>query len=135
MDPDSNDLPPVPPTPPGFPVRARSLPPFDWRYWARRLLVRNPFFLCSAMLLLFGVNRLSLDPSFLGEERANLLFNFGALQFYEFLVVGTAIILARRKIWYDSALLIVVEHGLLLVPFLLLTQGALLKPGLGVTLA
>src|SRR5207344_1775584 len=109
------------------PPPANPVPPFDWRYWARRLLVCNPFFLCSAALLLFGVNRLSLDPNFLGEERANLLFNYSALQFYEWLVVVTAIILARRKIWYDSALLAVVENGLVLVPFMLISQGALMS--------
>jgi hypothetical protein len=38
-----------------------SVATFDWRHWARRLLVCNPFFLCSAALLLFGVNRLSLS--------------------------------------------------------------------------
>jgi len=62
-------------------------------------------------------------PNFLGEERANLFFNYGALQFYEWLVVVTAIILARRKIWYDSALLAVVEKRLVLVPFMLISQG------------
>ena len=133
MDSDANQLPPPPPI--AVPLAAHTGATFDWRHWARRLLVCNPFFLCSAALLLFGVNRLSIDPNFLCEEKANLLFNYGALQFYEFLVVGTAIILARRKIWYDSALLVVVEHGLLLVPFMLLSQGALLNPRLGMILA
>src|SRR5436190_9694043 len=92
-------------------------PPIEWRMWAKRLLICNPFFLCSAALLLFGVNRLSLDPNFLGDETRNLLFNFYALQFYEVLVVATAIVLARRRVWYDSALLVVLENGLVLVPF------------------
>ena len=133
MNSDSNQLPPLPSTivpPPAQPVAS-----FQWRAWPRRLLVCNPFFLCSAALLLFGVNRLSADPNFLGEERTKLLFNFGALQFYEFLVVGTGTLLARKRIWYDSALLVVVEHGLLLVPFMLLSQGVLLNPRLGMTLA
>src|SRR2546423_1706071 len=107
----------------------------DWGYWARRLLVCNPFFLCSAALLLFGVNRLSIDPSFLKEDESNLFFNYSALQLYGFLVVGTAIILARRKIWYDSALLVVMENGLALVPFMLISQAALLNNKLGVMLA
>jgi hypothetical protein len=98
---------------------------FDWRYWARRLLVCNPFFLCSAALLLFGVNRLSNDPTFLGDEIHNLLFNFFSLQFYEVLVVATAIVLARRKVWYDSALLVVLENGLVLVPFMLISQATM----------
>jgi hypothetical protein len=136
MNPDAST--PTPPSPPNINAAlppANPVPPFDWRYWARRLLVCNPFFLCSAALLLFGVNRLSLDPSFLGEERANLFFNYGALQSYECLVVVTAIILARRKIWYDAALLAVVENGLVLVPFMLISQGALMSRATGLLLA
>lgn len=121
---------PSPQPPPPLPARQ-----FDWRFWARRLLVCNPFFLASAGLLLFGITRLSLDPGFLREEHSNLLFNYFALQFYEMLVIVTAIILARRKIWYDSALLVVMESGLVLVPFMLISQGALINPTLGMALA
>lgn len=133
MGPDFNDPKPsyANPEPPAAPLT----PSFDWRHWARRLLVCNPFFLCSAALLLFGVNRLSVDPNFLGDEKGNLLFNYFALQFYELLVITTAILLARRRIWYDSALLVVVEHGLLLVPFMLISQGTLLNNALGIKLA
>ncbi len=122
----------IPPTLDTEPISEMKI---DWLHWVRRLLVCNPFFLCSAALLLFGVNRLSLDPNFLAEEQANLLFNYGALQLYGFLVVGTALILARRRIWYDSALLVVVEHGLVLVPFMLISQGALIHAKLGMMLA
>lgn len=97
-------------------------PPTDWRYWMRRLLVCNPFFLCSAALLLYAVNRLSSVDSLFAGEIHNLFFNFSALQFYETLVVFAGILLARRKIWYDSSLLVVVEQGLVLVPFLLISQ-------------
>jgi hypothetical protein len=100
--------------------------PFNWRQWLRRLLVCNPFFLASAALLLFGLNRLSVDPGFLGREESKLFFNFTALQGYEILVVATAVVLARRRIWYDSALLVVLENGLLIVPFLFITQAALI---------
>ena len=111
MNPD-NIVPELTPPDPNGESRAKASElgegaPFDWRYWSRRLLVCNPFFLCSAALLLFGVNRLSNDPKFLGDEIHNLLFNFFALQFYEVLVVLTAVVLARRKVWYDSALLVV----------------------------
>ncbi len=108
--------------------------PFDWRGWLHRLLVCNPFFLGSAALMLLAVNRLSLDPDFLGSETQKLLFNFGALQIYSLLLVGTAILLARRRIWYDSALLVVLEHGLLLVPFILISQAALIGSGLAAAL-
>jgi len=113
-------------------------PERDWRYWMRRLLVCNPFFLCSAALLLYAVNRLSSVDSLFAGEIQNLLFNFSALQFYETLVVVAGIILARRKIWYDSSLLVVVEQGLVLVPFLLITQatvqGQELREGMNLAL-
>lgn len=108
---------------------------FDWQVWLRRLLGCNPFFLVSAALLLFGVNRLSLDPEFLGNETQNLLFNFGALQVYGGLLVVTAVLLAGRRIWYDSTLLVVLEHGLVLVPFILISQAALIGSGLAGALA
>jgi len=110
-------------------------PAFNWRDGAKRLLVCNPFFLGSAALLLFGINRLSADPNFFGDETRNLLFNFFALQFYEVLVVAAAIVLSRRRVWYDSALLVVLENGLVLVPFMLISQATLMSGGLSSTLA
>ena len=101
------------------------------RYWLRRLLVCNPFFLVSAALLLYALARLSSDATLFAEETQNLLFNFLALQAYSLLLVFTALRLARRSIWYDSALLGVLEHGLVLVPFLLLSQAVFIAPVLG----
>lgn len=121
----TESIPPANPSP-----LSLSIPAIAWREWVRRLLVCNPFFLASAALLLFGVNRLSIDPGFLGDEIQNLLFNFSALQFYEGLLIATAIVLARRKVWYDSALLVVLENGLVLVPFMLISQAALIGEGL-----
>lgn len=96
------------PAPETFPTPF--LPAHDWRWWARRLLVCNPFFLVSAALLLFAISRLSTDPGFLGGEQPKLLFNFGTLQVYGGLLVVTAVALVRRQVWYDSSLLVVVEH-------------------------
>jgi hypothetical protein len=102
--------------------------------WLRRLLVCNPFFLGSAALLLFGLNRLSVDPGFLEREESKLLFNFTALEGYEILVVATALLLSRRALWYDSTLLAVLDQGLALAPFLLVTQGVMIDPVLGTVL-
>lgn len=129
-----NTFPSLPQMSPVPPASTAPRPPCGWREWLRRLLVCNPFFLVSAALLLFGVNRLSVDPGFLGDERANLFFNFGALQFYGALLTVTAVLLARRRVWYDSALLVVLEHGLVLVPFILISQAALLGPGVAALL-
>jgi hypothetical protein len=111
---------PIPDPDPADPVA-----PKDWRYWAKRLFVCNPFFLCSAALLLFALNQLSAEEKLFRDEIQNLLFNFSALQFYELLVVLTAVVLARRKVWYDSSLLVVLEQGLALVPFMLISQATM----------
>lgn len=101
-----------------------------WLVWMKRLLACNPFYLVSAALLLFGMNRVSADPDVLGTELAQLTFNFSSLQLYELLLVGTAIGLARRAVWYDSTLLLVLENLLVLVPFMLVSQAAFMQPGL-----
>ena len=99
--------------------------------WLKKVLVCNPFYLLSAAFLLFGMYRVSVDPNFLPAEVAQLTFNFSSLQCYELLLVGTAIFLARRRIWYDSTLLIVLENLLVLVPFMLISQAALVEQPTG----
>jgi hypothetical protein len=101
------------------------LKPFS--YWARRFLVCNPFYLVSAALLLFGMYRLSVDPRLFGSEISQLVFNLSSLEFYEILLVATAIFLAARRIWYDSTLLVGLENLFVFVPFILLSQVALIS--------
>lgn len=96
-------------------------------HWLKRCLACNPFYLVSAALLLYGFYRISIDSSFLKEETAHLLFNFASLQIYELLLVVTAIFLAARRIWYDSTLLVGLENLLILVPFILISQAALIS--------
>ena len=96
-------------------------------HWLKRLLASNPFYLVSAALLLFGMYRVSMDPSFLRTETAQLVFNFSSLQSYELLLVFTAVFLARRCIWYDATLLVILENLFVLVPFILVSQAALIE--------
>jgi hypothetical protein len=96
-------------------------------HWLKRFLACNPFYLLSAALLLYGFYRVSVDPNFLRREISQLFFNFTALQFYEILVVFTALVLVRKKIWYDSTLLVGLENLLVLVPFILISQAALIE--------
>jgi len=107
------------------PIRALGPPNRPISYWAKRFLACNPFYLVSAALLLYGFYRVSVDANFLRGELAQLWFNFGSLQCYELLLVLTAILLARRRIWYDSTLLVGLENLLVLVPFILLSEAAL----------
>ena len=112
-----------------YPELSSDDPPRPFSYWVRRFLVCNPFYLVSAALLLYGFYLVSIDAHFPGREIAQLAFNFTALQCYEILLVATAILLARRRIWYDSNLLIFLENGLVLVPFILVSQAALIGQG------
>jgi hypothetical protein len=102
-------------------------PPRTIGYWLKRLFVCNPFYLASAALLLYGLYRVSIDPNSFATEISQLLFNFGALQFYELLLAGTAMVLVARRVWYDATLLVVLENLLILVPFILVSQAALLE--------
>src|SRR5580765_4973282 len=92
----------------------------------RRLFACNPFYVVSVALLLFGCYRISMEPALFNHESAHLFFNFTSLQVYELLLVGTAIFLARRRIWYDSTLLAGLENLLVLVPFILISQATLI---------
>ncbi len=95
--------------------------------WLKRLFACNPFYLVSAALLLYGMYRVSMETGFLRTEVAKLTFNFSSLQLYELLLVGVAIMLAGRAIWYDAKLLLVLENLLWLVPFILISQAALIN--------
>ena len=116
---------PIPSAPPPI------APSFDvWRAvrrWTRILLARNPFYIISAALLLWSMRRLSLDSRIFSRELPQLLFNFSSFQFYELLLAVTAIVLARRRVWYDSGLLVGLENLFICVPFLLVSQALLLQ--------
>jgi len=103
-------------------------------FWST-LIRCNPFYLFSAVLLLYGVYRASIDPAFFSTETRQVIFNFGSLEFYGVMLVGTVTLLARRKIWYDAALLYFIENVLVLVPFILISHAVVLDPGLARTLS
>ncbi|MDB6121063.1 MAG: hypothetical protein JWQ71_56 [Pedosphaera sp.] len=130
------ELPPTPDSPENENFRLHYVPPFipeqlppeqTFMYWVKKLLVCNPFYLVSAATLLYGFYLVASDANFPGKEFAQLVFNLGSLQFYEVLLIATALLLARRHIYYDSNLLIFLENLLILVPFILLSQAALLN--------
>lgn len=86
----------------------------------------NPLYLVSAALLLYSLYLVAADTNFLKTDIARLVFNLGSLQVYEIVVVVTAIWLARRAIWYDSTLLAALDNLLVFVPFILLSEAALI---------
>jgi hypothetical protein len=84
----------------------------------RLILAGNPFYSLSAALLLYGLYLVSVDPQMFGQELAQLAFNFSSLELYEVLVVVTALLLARRALWYDATVLVLL--------FLLISQATFL---------
>ncbi|MDB6068326.1 MAG: hypothetical protein JWR26_4534 [Pedosphaera sp.] len=116
----------IPPVFPFPPLPERPVPDWPFTSWLKKFFACNPFYLLSAASLLYGVYLVSSDTRFFSREIYQLAFNFGSLQFYELLLVATAIVLARRRIWYDSVLLVGLENMLVLVPFILISQAALL---------
>src|SRR4051812_12289446 len=116
--------------PPTISVASTEIPrpaPKPFSYWAKRFLVCNPFYLVSAALLLFGMYRISVDRILFTEEISQLTFNLTSLEFYEVLLVVTAVFLASRRVWYDSTLLVGLENLFIFVPFILLSQVALIS--------
>ena len=115
---------------PGEPMQTPPVPPQPFSGWLRKLFACNPFYLVSAALLLFGCYRISIEAPLLKLESARLLFNFSSMEFYEILVVVTAVFLARRRLWYDATLLVGLENLLVFVPFILISQAALIDAGM-----
>ncbi len=106
--------------------------PYHWLKW---ILSQNPFYIASAILLLYAVFRLSTDSKIFAEEVSQLFFNFGSFQFYEVMLAGTAIVLVRRRILYDFSLLVCIESMFAFVPFILITQASLFDNELAVRLS
>jgi hypothetical protein len=108
--------------------------PLSTSLW-KRLIRCNPFYLISAVLLIYGVYRASIDPHFLSTETRQVIFNFGSLELYGVMLVVTAIFLSRRLIWYDATLLVFLENVLVLVPFILISHAVFLDSGLASTMS
>ena len=105
------------------------------RSMSARILAGNPFYLASAGLLLYGINELTTDAKVVGAECPLLRFNFCALFLYEIMLVATAILLIRRKIWYDALLLFGLTNLFVIVPFSLVTRAVFLSAHLALAMS
>jgi hypothetical protein len=101
----------------------------------KRILAGNPFYLASAGLLLYGINQLTTDSKLIGAEFPMLRFNFCALFLYEIMLVCTAILLIRRKIWYDALLLFGLTNLFVIVPFSLISRAVFLSSHLALAMS
>src|SRR5688572_3137799 len=101
---------------------------------SRHLFDSNPFFPISALLLIYSIYRISVGPHFFATETRQLIFNFSSLETYSLMLVATAIFLARKMIWYDSALLVVLANILALIPFMLLSHASFMENGLAIAI-
>lgn len=101
----------------------------------KRIMAGNPFYLASAGLLLYGINQLTTDSKLVGSEFPMLRFNFCALFLYEIMLVGTAILLIRRRIWYDALLLFGLTNVFVIVPFSLISRAVFLSSHLALAMS
>src|SRR5215469_5009808 len=101
----------------------------------KQVMAGNPFYLASAGFLLYGINQLTTDSKLVGSELPMLKFNFCALVLYEIMVVGTAILLSRRKIWYDAMLLFGLTNLFVIVPFSLISRAVFLSSHLALAMS
>jgi hypothetical protein len=106
----------------------------DLRHLCKRLLAGNPLYLASAGLFLYGINTVTTDPRLVGAELSLLQFNFSALALYEIILAVTAIALARRRIWYDSILLVALANLFIIVPFSLISRAVYLSSNLALAM-
>ncbi|GEM_PF-2106820 len=108
----------------------RDLPPPSTKFTGNELfrwiVLGNPFYPLSVALVLLGVFLLSGEEKMFGSELNQLFFNFGSVEFYGLLVALTAVFLFRGQIYYDTLLLVVIATMPLLVPFILISQAALI---------
>jgi hypothetical protein len=101
----------------------------------KRILAGNPFYLASAGLLLYGINELTTNSKWVGAGFPLLRFNFCALILYETMLVGTSILLIRRKIWYDALLLFGLANLFVIVPFSLINRAVFLSSHLALAMS
>ncbi|MFT5126632.1 MAG: hypothetical protein ACI8W8_000227 [Rhodothermales bacterium] len=85
------------------------------------LLACNPFYLLSPLLMIIGVDMLWRDVAMLSNAE-HLGMNMLSLHLYELMLVGGAILLASKKIWYDGTLLVTIECAFVFVPYVLLSS-------------
>ncbi len=130
-----NQRPPIggDPSPQEGPAPSGSAPEpgatIDLKHILRSVLSGNPFFLVSAATMLYGLYLVAVDPEMIQAELSKLWFNVSSLEIYELMIVGTALLLARRKIWHDCNLLITLENMFMFVPFILISQATLFDDG------
>ncbi len=122
-------IPPIPKQPSSIWERGLFdlLSSIPWKKLLSLVIASNPFFLLSALLMLQGIYLVSVDPQMLGQEQSQLAFNFSSLQVYELLLVLTALFLARRQLWHDTALLFWLENLFVFVPFILISQASMME--------
>ena len=99
------------------------------------ILTCNPWFLSSAVMLLYGIYQVRVDKIFLDSEELEVLFSFFTLQVYEAMALFSAWYFLRRKLSYDAVFLIVVVGILSLIPFLNLSQALHLENDYGSSIA
>lgn len=104
-------------------------------FLSKFIVTCNPWFLSSAVMLLYGIYQVRVDKIFLDSEELEVLFSFFTLQIYEAMAIFSAWFFLKRKLSYDAVFLIVVVGILSLIPFLNLSQALHLENDYGSSIA
>ncbi len=103
--------------------------------WVRQIVLCNPLYLVSAVLIALGIFLVTRDERFFDTDASQLVFNFSSVQLYALVLVAAVIFLVRRNVPCDALLLIVIESVFVFVPFILLNGAIFISSGLTWTLA
>jgi len=99
---------------------------FAIQKWLRLLLLGIRFIFASAALLLFGIKPSFGRPSFPERRGSQPDLQFLGVAGLRIVLIGVVVFLAARRISNDSTLLVVLESIVLFVPFILVTQAAMI---------
>ncbi|HNW91436.1 MAG TPA: type II secretion system protein GspG [bacterium] len=99
------------------------------RSWARRLVLYNPLYALSALLLVYGCYYITGNPAITGDGLTNDYITFGTCHAYELVIYAVGLlVLFRRRLWRDTVMLGVIFHLVRYVP-LLLALNFFIDPG------
>ena len=73
------------------------------------LAANNPFYVLSAMCMLFGIFALNGSLDWSPMPRGNLLLLIGTLNLYEWLLIGLGVLLVRNRIVRDAIIVLLIE--------------------------
>ena len=88
--------------------------------WLKPMVRINPFFVASSLMVLAGIALALNNDAFLESNESSLAFSLSSIEFYEVCLIVGSVWLAKRLIYKDSLMLLVIEFIFLVIPFILI---------------